>query len=188
MKSLQNFKTNNSEFFNSAQGRIENPVLIGESLLVQRGSDIDSIFHKMSIYEYRQTHGSFIHESYKNVDFSLNEQFAARDMLINIAENYAQTLCDNFCEEYEINEAFSWQDIKNGTAKFVTNIANTAKEYKDQLTDGLNELKTKKYNNVLVVAHSGVSKAFYGYFNGIPEDGKFLKLGLKNGEIAEYEL
>lgn len=52
----------------------------------------------------------------------------------------------------------------------------------------LEELKNKKYKSVLVVAHSGVSKAFYGYFNGIPEDGEFLKLGLKNGEIAEYEL
>ena len=52
----------------------------------------------------------------------------------------------------------------------------------------LNELKNKQYKSALIVAHSGVSKAFYGYFNGIPEDGRFLKLGLKNGEIAEYEL
>lgn len=52
----------------------------------------------------------------------------------------------------------------------------------------LEELKTKKYESVLVVAHSGVSKAFYGYFNGIPKDGKFLNLGLKNGDIAEYEI
>lgn len=52
----------------------------------------------------------------------------------------------------------------------------------------LEELKNKNYKSVLVVAHSGVSKAFYGYFKGIPEDGRFLKLGLKNGEIAEYEI
>lgn len=52
----------------------------------------------------------------------------------------------------------------------------------------LNELKEKNYKSVLIVAHSGVSKAFYGYFKGIPKDGEFLKLGLKNGEIAEYEL
>lgn len=52
----------------------------------------------------------------------------------------------------------------------------------------LDELKYKDYKSILVVAHSGVSKAFYGYFNEIPKDGKFLKLGLKNGEIAEYEL
>lgn len=51
----------------------------------------------------------------------------------------------------------------------------------------LNELKKKDYNNVLIVAHSGVSKAFSGYFEGI-QDGKFLKRGLKNCEIKEYNL
>ncbi len=51
----------------------------------------------------------------------------------------------------------------------------------------IEELKYKDYKSILIVAHSGVSKAFYGYFNGIPDDGEFLKLGLKNGEFAEYE-
>lgn len=51
----------------------------------------------------------------------------------------------------------------------------------------LDELKTKDYESVLIVAHSGVSKAFNGYFNGI-KDGKFLNRGLKNCEIKEYEL
>ena len=50
----------------------------------------------------------------------------------------------------------------------------------------LDELKKKDYKSVLIVAHSGVSKAFYIYFNGIPEDGKLLNLGLKNGEVKEY--
>ena len=44
------------------------------------------------------------------------------------------------------------------------------------------------YKSVLIVAHSGVSKVFYVYFNGIPEDGKMLNLGLKNTEVKEYEL
>lgn len=57
-----------------------------------------------------------------------------------------------------------------------------------RVNDFLDELKTKEYNSVLIVAHSGVSKAFYAYFNGIPEDGKFLNLGLKNTEVKEYEL
>ena len=51
----------------------------------------------------------------------------------------------------------------------------------------LDELKTKNYKNVLIVAHSGVSKAFSAYFEGI-QDGKFLNRGLKNCEIKEYEL
>lgn len=53
--------------------------------------------------------------------------------------------------------------------------------------DFLDELKTKNYKSVLIVAHSGVSKAFSAYFEGI-KDGKFLNRGLKNCEIKEYEL
>lgn len=52
----------------------------------------------------------------------------------------------------------------------------------------LNELKEKDYKKVLIVAHSGVSKAFYKYFNGLPENGALLKLGLKNGDVREYKL
>lgn len=51
----------------------------------------------------------------------------------------------------------------------------------------LDELKTKQYDTVLIVAHSGVSKAFSGYFEGI-QDGKFLTRGLKNCEIKEYDI
>ena len=52
----------------------------------------------------------------------------------------------------------------------------------------LNDLKNKDYNNVLIVSHGGISRAFYAYFNGIPEDGNFWNLGIKNTEIKEYEL
>ena len=37
------------------------------------------------------------------------------------------------------------------------------------------------------MAHSGVSKVFSGYFEGI-QNGKFLNRGLKNCEIKEYVL
>ncbi len=61
------------------------------------------------------------------------------------------------------------------------------KEFFNRVYNFLDELKTKDYKNVLIVAHSGVSKAFNGYFKGI-DDGKFLNRGLKNCEIKEYEL
>lgn len=61
------------------------------------------------------------------------------------------------------------------------------KEFFNRVYNFLDELKTKNYKNVLIVAHSGVSKAFSSYFNGIG-DGKFLNRGLKNCEIKEYEL
>ncbi len=60
-------------------------------------------------------------------------------------------------------------------------------EFFKRVYNFLDELKTKDYKNVLIVAHSGVSKAFNGYFEGI-QDGKFLNRGLKNCEIKEYEL
>lgn len=60
-------------------------------------------------------------------------------------------------------------------------------EFFKRVYNFLDELKTKDYKSVLIVAHSGVSKAFNGYFEGI-NDGKFLNRGLKNCEIKEYEL
>ena len=57
----------------------------------------------------------------------------------------------------------------------------------NRVFDFLDDLKTKDYESVLVVTHSGVSKAFSAYFQGI-KDGKFLEHGLKNCEIKEYEL
>ena len=61
------------------------------------------------------------------------------------------------------------------------------KEFFKRVYNFLDELKTKDYKNVLIVAHSGVSKAFSGYFEGI-QDGKFLNRGLKNCEIKMYEM
>ena len=61
-------------------------------------------------------------------------------------------------------------------------------DFFNRIFDFLDELKTKNYKNVLIVAHSGVSKAFSAYFDGI-KDGKFLNRGLKsNCDIKEYNL
>ena len=60
-------------------------------------------------------------------------------------------------------------------------------DFFNRVFDFLDDLKTKDYNTVLIVAHSGVSKAFSAYFEGI-QDGKFLNRGLKNCELKRYEL
>ncbi len=73
-----------------------------------------------------------------------------------------------------------YSDIKYGTSENI-------KIFFRRVFDFLDELKTKDYNSVLIVAHSGVSKAFSAYFEGI-SDGKFLNRGLKNCEIKMYEL
>ena len=73
----------------------------------------------------------------------------------------------------------------NTTIKYGT--SENIKSFFDRVYNFLDELKTKDYENVLIVAHSGVSKAFNGYIEGI-KDGKFLNRGLKNCEIKKYEL
>lgn len=73
-----------------------------------------------------------------------------------------------------------YNTIQQGTSENI-------QDFFKRIYNFLDELKTKDYKNVLVVAHSGVSKAFNGYFEGI-QDGKFLNRGLKNCEIKEYEL
>lgn len=57
----------------------------------------------------------------------------------------------------------------------------------NKIFDFWKSLKNKDYDIVLIVAHSGVSKAFSGYFEGM-QNGKFLNRGLKNCEIKEYVL
>lgn len=73
-----------------------------------------------------------------------------------------------------------YTDLQYGTSENI-------QEFFKRVYNFLDELKTKDYNSVLIVAHSGVSKAFNGYFNGIG-DGLFLHRGLKNCEIKEYVL
>ena len=74
----------------------------------------------------------------------------------------------------------SYSQIPYGTSEKI-------REFFNRVKDFLDDLKTKDYESVIIVAHSGVSKAFYGYFNGI-NDGKFLNLGLNNCEVKEYIL
>jgi len=73
-----------------------------------------------------------------------------------------------------------YTNIQYGTSENI-------QEFFKRVYDFLDDLKNQNYKNVLIIAHSGVSKAFSGYFEGIL-DGKFLNRGLKNCEIKVYEL
>ena len=72
----------------------------------------------------------------------------------------------------------------NSTIQYGT--SENIKTFFERVWNFLDELKEKDYKNVLIVAHSGISKAFNAYFEGI-KDGKFLNKGLKNCEIKIYE-
>lgn len=75
----------------------------------------------------------------------------------------------------------------NFNSKIQYGTSENMKDFFTRIFDFIDDLKTKNYDSVLIVAHSGVSKGFSAYFQGI-NDGKFLEHGLKNCEIKEYEL
>ncbi len=65
--------------------------------------------------------------------------------------------------------------------------AENIKLFFNRVYNFLDDLKTKNYDSILIVAHSGVAKAFDGYFEGI-RDGKFLDRGLRNCELKRYKI
>lgn len=73
----------------------------------------------------------------------------------------------------------------NATLQYGT--SENIKLFFNRVYNFLEELKNQKYEKVLIVTHSGVSKAFSAYFEGI-QDGLFLNRGLKNCEMKEYDL
>lgn len=103
-----------------------------------------------------------------------------------IDERLSERSCGNLSGKplEENNDRIDYWDYfsinEHGTAENI-------KPFFERVYSFLDELKTKNYKQVLIVAHSGVPKAFSGYFEGI-QDGKFLNRGLKNCEIKEYEL
>ena len=79
------------------------------------------------------------------------------------------------------------EEYWNFNSKIQYGTSEDMKTFFNRVFNFLDDLKNKEYNSVLIVAHSGVSKAFSAYFQGI-NDGKFLEHGLKNCETKEYEL
>lgn len=79
------------------------------------------------------------------------------------------------------------EEYWNFNSKLQYGTSENMKNFFGRVYDFIEDLKKKNYKNVIIVSHSGVSKAFSAYFQGI-NDGKFLEHGLKNCEMKEYRL
>lgn len=112
--------------------------------------------------------------------------------IINV--NNSKIVYDNRLEERKCGnlsgKSFNKEERKEYWNYNSNNMYGTEEEIKkffERVYDFIDDLKNEDYKNVLIVSHSGVTKAFSGYFEGI-NDGYFLKRGLKNCEIKEYVL
>ena len=44
-----------------------------------------------------------------------------------------------------------------------------------------------KNKDILIVAHNGVGRAIYCYFNGLPSDGNLLSFDMPNAKVIGYK-
>lgn len=139
MKSLVSYQKNNN-YFNSLQSKLENPITESfDSLFKYHGSEFDSILHKLSIYNYRCANPNFIHESTKNVYFTLEESYAARNFLISIVSEYERSLYEEFCNEHNIIITEGLDSIKN----FYSKIKDEVKSGDSKAIEGFKALGEK---------------------------------------------
>lgn len=142
MKSLKNYSNEQILFSNSIQSKLENSAILGvENLILEHGSSIDSIFNKCNIHLYRLKNNNYITESDQNVYFTLEEQYAARDIFVNICEEYKKSLFEEFCIENNID--IDLNQINEGFKDTFTTINNFVKDKSSELKNKFDELKGK---------------------------------------------
>lgn len=136
-------------------------------------------------------------EKIKNIDYDIiisSPLVRARHTAEIININNKEIIIDNRLEERNPGslsgqplEVTNREEYWNYNTEIQYGTSENIKDFVKRVYDFLDEIKTKDYESVLIVAHSGVSKAFSCYFEGM-NDGLLLNRGLKNCEIKEYEL
>lgn len=142
MKSLKHYSNEKNNYFTSIQGRIENaPITEAAEYFVVHGANLDSIMHKLGVYNYRLKNPNFIHESEINVNLTLDEQAAARDFFLCVANQFERNLYIEFCNEHNIE--IDTNIINEGVKDFLNKIGDAAKNISDKTKEAFDKLKNK---------------------------------------------
>ena len=76
MRSFKDYTNDRLNYYNSLSFQTDNPIPCNEEeLFIKHGANIDSIFFKMNVYNSRLKNPNFIHESYQDVLFNVEESF-----------------------------------------------------------------------------------------------------------------
>lgn len=137
MKSFKSYSDKKFNYYNSIQSVLENSIPSSyEELISKDGANIDSVLYKMNLYNKRRMNSNYITESSQDVLFNIDEQFAARDILITITNQYIESLYSDFCIENEIM-------IEEGAKDFLNKIGQAIKSGSEKVTKGFKELGEK---------------------------------------------
>ena len=194
MRSLQQFSESKLNYFNNIEAACYyNTMPLNESALVMtHGKSIDSILYKLDLCAYRSTQDS-IFENYDDALFTIDEQYAARDMLLVVCKEWLDSICEEYGLEIQISEG---DETASGVKGYLEKIRNAAKEKAEQFKDGLKELGEKLkavkefIQNILSKAITGAKELadkFLDLMDSIKETlGKvFERIGGKVDEIQK---
>lgn len=108
----------------------------------------------------------------------------------NIPVIYDERIIERNYGEFEgtiKNVDFDYNEFWNYTKNVKYKQAENIRDFFERVYGFLDDLKTKKYKNVLIVAHSGVYRPFNCYFNGMMTDEKLATFIPENAKIMEHE-
>lgn len=158
------------------QGRTDNPLNeVGKSQAYEtkkllKNEKIDLII--CSNLKRAQQTAEIINES-RNIPIKYDD----RIIEISYGENEGKSASEFDYEGiWDIDKDIKYKDAEN------------VKELIKRIYSFLDEIKEYDEKNILLVTHNGVCRVINTYFNGIPEDKNFIKLGIKNCEAVKYEI
>ena len=106
----------------------------------------------------------------------------------NLPVTYDKRLMERDFGEHEgnVKSSFDFGRFWNNNVYDKYEIAETVHEMKKRVYSFLDEINDELDKNILVVAHGGVGMIMKGYYDGIPEDGDYIKYLLPNGQIYKF--
>ena len=108
----------------------------------------------------------------------------------NIPVIYDERIIERNYGEFEgttKNVDFDYDEFWNYTKNVKYKKAENIRDFFERIYGFLDDLKTKNYKKVLLVAHGGVSRPLDCYFNGMMSDEKLATFIPENAKIMEYE-
>ena len=109
----------------------------------------------------------------------------------NIPVTYDERIRERNYGEFEgtiKNVDFDYNEFWNYTKNVKYKQAENIRDFFERIYSFLDDLKTKNYEKVLIVAHGGVSRPLDCYFNGMMSDEKLATFIPDNAKVMEYEL
>lgn len=108
----------------------------------------------------------------------------------NIPVIYDDRLMERTMGELDGKDVISMEDFYDYFFKLDIPEFETYADLFERVHSFIDELKGKDYKNVLIIAHGGVLRSIFYYFNEIPKDGNLLAKykSSKNCQLDKYEL